>query len=1087
MSRSTVSGAGATAAASNRPLRESAPVAADLSPLDLPYDFPTAPRDTSISPAARSRVLDQELAAGVERLTADGRGSRAAVLLTAWQVLLHRWTGQNDIAVGIGHAGQRRLVRLDTSGNPSFHGLLQRARETSADSLPEGGAQVEFGAAEEPAPAGMGWELRMTWDVQGDTMPLALHYDARRFQPETIDRLLGSYQTLLSRAVHHPDEPIDVLPVVPSEELRKVLFDWNATELPYDRGQCIHEAFARHVREKPEAIAVVGGEERWSYAQLDAAAERLSTVLQSRGVGPETLVGLHLPRTPWLLAGMLGILKAGGAYVPLDPSYPKERLQTIVADSRMSVLVTEHSLRGRIGAGSVDEVCVDDLPEPARDRLPPAAPKVTSSNLAYVIYTSGSTGEPKGVCLTHQAVAALVAWAAGLYGFSEIAGVLFATSASFDVSVFETLVPLCLGGKIIVAPNLLEIGRLAARDEIRLVCGVPSAMAEVVRARALPRSVITVNVAGEPCPQSLIDSLYELGHVRQVYDVYGPTETTVYSTGGRREAGGRPTIGRPLPNEQAYVLDDNFQPVPVGVRGELFIGGDKLARGYLNRPALTAERFLEVPALPGRRLYRTGDAVRWRADGTLEYLGRLDRQVKIRGFRVEPSEVEAVVRSHGAVADCAVVPRVDPSGLKILAAYIVGKDAAPDLDAIKAHVARRLPDHLVPSAFLALPALPRSPNGKLDVRQLPAPESATRRQRYLPPRDGLEQQLVRIWEEVLGVRPIGIEDRFLDLGGHSLLAARMALQLEQKFGQKIPVSILFRAPTVAALARAIREENLAEAGLSLVEIQPKGSRVPIFWLHTLGGDNGAGLFTYEPLSRHLGPDQPSYGLVAPPGPQPETLEEMAAFYAREIRTVRPHGPYILAGYCFGGVLAYEVARQLAAAGAAVERVILLDAAPPSPPGMPGVFSRAFARHLAVELPAWLRVACGNPSDFVRRGERVVRRIVGRVLRPFQPAKAPQPAPGGLSDVMAMEAYPAEFKAAAEAHWRALANYRSRPFAGRLLVLRTYRPRLLMYPLEFQWSLLSPHVESEVVPGNHASLLEEPQVAAVAAAINRRLA
>jgi thioesterase domain-containing protein/acyl carrier protein len=352
----------------------------------------------------------------------------------------------------------------------------------------------------------------------------------------------------------------------------------------------------------------------------------------------------------------------------------------------------------------------------------------------------------------------------------------------------------------------------------------------------------------------------------------------------------------------------------------------------------------------------------------------------------------------------------------------------------------------------------------------------------------LEQQLIRIWEEVLGVKPIGIDDRFLDLGGHSLLAARMMAQVEKKFGRKIPVSILFRASTVEKLARAIREEGLAEAGTALVEIQPHGSRPPIFWLHTLGGDGGSGLFTYAQLAQQLGPDQPSYGLVAPPGPQPATLEEMAAYYAREIRSVQPKGPYQVGGYCFGGVLAYEVARQLAPAGDPQGRVILLEAAPGNPPpGQPGLFSLSFVSHLCRTLPAWSAAALGDPRDLWRRGQHIGQRIWklarSRLGRRRESQVNPAQQLGTFIDVTN---YPAEFRAHAEAHWRAFIGYRPRPFSGRLLVLHTPRPRLLMYSPGFLWRLLAPHVEARVLSGTHDNLLQAPQVGHVAQAVREVL-
>ena len=844
--------------------------------------------------------------------------------------------------------------------------------------------------------------------------------------------------------------------------------------LPFHSAGCVHVAFEQQVRKSPEAIAITWGQENWTYARLDFEANRLAATLRQEGVGPDVLVGIYLHRTPRLLAGILGILKAGGAYVPLDPAYPQERLQFIAEDTRMPLLVTERGLSQGLTVTAVRSICLDDVNPAVREgNLPRQNP--TADNLAYVLYTSGSTGRPKGVCVPHRGVVALTAWAESLYSRDELSGVLFATSVCFDVSVFESLVPLCLGGRIVLVENLLAIGTPSSGANVTLASGVPSAMAEVVRAGLVPASVRTVNVAGEPCPQSLVDALYALGHVEKVYDVYGPTETTVYSIGGLRRPGGVASIGRPLPNEQAYVLDAALNPVAIGIRGELFIGGAKLARGYLHRPELTAEKFREVPGLPGERLYRTGDAARWRANGTLEFLGRLDRQVKIRGFRVEPGEIETALREYPGVRECAVVPRDDATGTQILVAYVAGPKSDADLEDLRGFLAGKLPVQLVPTSFISLDALPRSPNGKLDLQALPVfrPMTAPVSQRVAA-RDDLESRLVRIWEEVLGVAPIGIHDRFVDLGGHSLLAARLAAEVEKQFGRKLSLSVLFKAPTVELLARAIRNGTVEATASLVLEIQPLGDKPPLFWLHTLGGDGGgAGLFTYDKLARMLGPEQPSYGLIAPHGKPPVTLEEMAAGYIQEIRKVQPVGPYLVGGYCFGGVLAYEVARQLAAEGASIALVVLLDAAPVWVPGLPGPFSFASLAHVARSLPEWAAAAFGDLPDLRQRMGLWRNRLRKK-------ARADRAAGGArLDDFLDMEKYPAEFKAYAEAHGRALLAYRPKPFSGRLALFRTHRPRLTMFPAERLWRLLGCEVEVKIVPGTHADLLNEPQVSLVA--------
>lgn len=1106
--------------------------------LDLPYDFPATGKPTATVPSARVELtLSPELACALQDFALREQVTADHLWLAAFHTLLHRWTQQGDTVVGwlpstelaadpvraIGPLANPQPSRATFTANPSFREFLRsvQSESVSAGSLPTltieqlattlrpghtaernplvhvllemrppppelESAGAHFLVVDLPPPRSR-YDLALTITPHATAPRLALDYHRERFLPETAQRFLRSFETLLQGIVAQPADAIGALPVIPAAELHQLLVDWNDNALPFHRDLCLHELFERQARAKPDAVAVVGETERVTYAQLNDSAERLAAVLRSHGVEADSLVGVYLQRTPRLLTGILGVLKADAAYVPLDPNYPPDRVRFIMEDTRMRVLVTESTLVDDSIPSDITVICLDQLPPPATASAFPARRRASPQSLAYIIYTSGSTGKPKGVCLPHHAVLAFVAWAEALYSVQELSGVFFATSACFDVSVFEALAPLCLGGKIIIGRNLLEVGTHPARAELTLVSGVPSAMAEVVRTRALPINVRTVNVAGEPCPQALVDDLYALGHIERVYDLYGPTETTVYSVSGLRRPGARASIGRPMNNERVYLLDARQQPVPQGARGELYIGGEKLARGYLHRPDLTAEKFLEVACLPGQRLYRTGDAVRWLPDGTLEYLGRLDRQVKIRGFRVEPGEVEAVLRQHPAVQECAVVPRDDGAGAKMLVAYVVRRDASSDVDAWRRFLEDRLPEYLVPTSFVPLPSLPKSPNGKLDVRALPAPHAQpARSHEYTPPRDAVQQQLVRVWEDVLGVKPIGIHDRFVDLGGHSLMAVRMAAQVERKFGRRLPLSILFRAPTIEKLAAAIRTEGLISSRSSLVEIQPEGIKPPIFWLHTLGGGNGAGLFRYEKLARRLGADQPSYGLVAPPGEQPPTFEAMAEFYLREIRAVQPRGPYHVGGYCFGGVLAYEVARQLEAAGEKVT-VIMLDALPPNAPGLPGKFSLAFASHLSRALVPWLVQGLKDPHGFAWRAGKLIQRTLRRGRGILPTTNAPTSNNGEeLGDFIDMSQYPAEFRAHAAAHWRAMKAYHPGQFGGRIILLHTKKTMLLNYSPAYQWRQLAQDVVVDIVPGNHADLLEEPQVTAVAQTIASRL-
>jgi amino acid adenylation domain-containing protein len=586
------------------------------------------------------------------------------------------------------------------------------------------------------------------------------------------------------------------------EEREQVVVEWNRTGMDYPRERTWVELFEEQVRRSPEATALVFGEQRLSYEELNGKANGLARHLRGLGVGPETMVGICLERSVEMVLGILGVLKAGGAYLPMDPLYPAERLGFMLEDAQVSVVLSQEKIQRQWPAGTkvVDVEKVDG--EEAGNLELLSKPE----QLAYVIYTSGSTGRPKGVALEHRSLNAFAHWARGVYGGEELDGVLAGTSICFDLSVFELLVPLCWGGKIILAANVLELPELGAAGEVRLINTVPSAAAELVRMKAIPSTVEVINLAGEPLRQSLADQLYGLGTVKKVYDLYGPTEDTVYSTCALRQAGGRETIGRPLANKQTYIVDEQMEPVPVGVVGELYIGGEGLARGYLKRAELTAERFVESR---WGRVYKTGDLARYGADGNIEFLGRADHQVKIRGFRIELGEIETQLRQHGGVREAVVVAR-EEGGEKRLVGY-VGAEKGLSVNELKEHLKKRLPDYMVPGAIVILDKLPLTPNGKVDRKALPAPDmTVIEAKDFTAPRTQTERILAEIWCKLLNLAQVGIHDNYFRLGGHSLLAIRVVSRIREAFQIDLPMSSIFEAPTVAELARMVERQLLAE-------------------------------------------------------------------------------------------------------------------------------------------------------------------------------------------------------------------------------------------------------------------------------------
>ncbi|HEX2077660.1 MAG TPA: amino acid adenylation domain-containing protein [Longimicrobium sp.] len=832
--------------------------------LELPTDRPR-PLVQGNAGGRRAFHLPAETTAALRELARGEGVTLFMVLLGAWQALLARYAAVEDVSVGSPVAGRTRVetegligffantlvLRTDLSGDPAFRQLLARVRETTLNAYhhqdvpfeklveelrPERVLshtplfQVLFSLQNAPretlalgtvaarplpvasgaAPFDLGLELAE--DARG--ISGGLGYRTELFDAATIDRMLDHFGALLRTVAAEPDRRLsEVALLAPAE--RERLASWNRTASPLPAERRVHRLVQAQAARTPDAPAVRFHHAVVTYAELELRANRLANALRARGVGPEVRVGLLLERTPELLVAMLAVLKAGGAYVPLDPAYPAERVRWMLDDASVRVLLTAGDTEApEFGGGVLRLDAEAEAIAAAGDEAPESG--VADQNLAYVIYTSGSTGRPKGVQVEHRSVASLLHWLNEHVRPEERAGVLASTSATFDVSVAEIFDTLVRGGTLVLVENALELARVPAA-QVRSAYMVPSAAAELLRAGALPEG-FTLNLAGEALPPALAQALYD-GGVGRVANIYGPTEATVYASSGVVEPGsGRATIGRPITNVRTCVLDARLQPVPVGVAGELFLGGRGIARGYLGRPALTAEKFVPDPFSdqPGARMYRTGDRVRWTPEGEVEYLGRMDQQVKIRGFRIEPGEVERVMEEHPAVAEAVVTVREDRPGDRRLVAYVVPAPGADPAAAgeVQRLLRERLPAYMVPSATVILPALRRTSSGKVDRNALPAPV-LPRAAGGAPPGSEMERRVAALWEEVLGVERVGVDENFFDLGGHSLLAARLQARLAAELRREVPLVELFQFPTVRALAERLRggaDESAASQG-----------------------------------------------------------------------------------------------------------------------------------------------------------------------------------------------------------------------------------------------------------------------------------
>ncbi|MFO0762808.1 MAG: non-ribosomal peptide synthase/polyketide synthase, partial [Byssovorax sp.] len=826
--------------------------------LDLPADHPRPPVPSHRG-ARRVFGLPPAVAAGLRALAQQQGVTTFMLLLAAFDVLLHRYTGQESILVGSPVAGRGRaetegligffvntlVLRADLDPELPFLDLLSRVRETCLGAYAHADVpferlvqklaperdlsrsplfQVMFvhQSAGDEAPTGSGrrgvsveattakFDLMLTMSEGKNRLGGSIEYALDLFEAPTIDRLVTHLAALLEGILAEPRTPIGDLPLLGKGE-EELLARWNATGMDFPRDALLHELVEAQVDRTPEAIALVDGTERITYREMDRRSNRLAHALRRRGVGPDVLVGVCMRRSASMVIALMAILKAGGAYVPLDPAYPTQRLAQILEDASARAVLSEEAVASVLPSHGSETILLDRDAASFQGESDARPARITSPrDLAYVLFTSGSTGRPKGVAIEHHSPVCLICWAKDVYSPADTAGVLLATSICFDLSVFELFLPLASGGKLIVAENALALPELPAAHEVTLVNTVPTAIAELMRSGGVPASVRIVCLAGEALSQSLVARVYEQPTIERVYNLYGPTEDTTYSTFTLVPRGAPVTIGRPIANGQAYVLDTRRRPMPIGVPGEIYLGGEGLARGYLGRPDLTAERFVDDPFHPGERLYRTSDVGRFRADGEIEYLGRIDHQVKVRGFRIELGEIEAVLRQHAEVKDVVVLAREDVPGQKRLVAYLTGKDGArPEDGSLRAFVASKLPDFMVPSVFVVLDKLPLTPNGKIDRKALPAPDALPEPERdVVRPRTVVEHKLAEIWAAVLRVKEVSVHDNFFASGGDSILSIQIVSRA-QKAGLKITPQQIFRFPTVAGLAAVAEQLGVA--------------------------------------------------------------------------------------------------------------------------------------------------------------------------------------------------------------------------------------------------------------------------------------
>jgi amino acid adenylation domain-containing protein len=1088
--------------------------------IDLPTDKPRPTVKTS-SGAEKSVFMGNGLLHRLKSFSQQEGVSLFMLMLAAFKVLLYRYTSQEDILVGTPIAGRNRsemerligffintlVLRTDLSGDPTFYELLGRVRKVALgafkhqdipfeklveelqperDTSREPLLQVVFvvqNAPTEPlqlpgltlsslpaTSSSSEFDLTLVINESGEDVGASINYATDLFEERSIERLLRHYHTLLEDIVTNPGKRISRLSLLSEAERAQLLPHFSGEESTHKNTACIHELFQQQVEQSPDAIALAYEGEQLTYKELNERANQVAHYLISRGVKAETLVGICMERGFEMIVGLLGVLKAGGAYVPLDPAYPKARLEYMVRDSGAELILTQQRLIEQMPETSAEKVSIDgQWEEISRQSRENTASKVDADNLAYVMYTSGSTGEPKGVMVQHKGLVNLSYAQGELFDVSPEDRVLQFASISFDASISEIMMALSRGARLCLArqSELIpgpEFVKMLEREKISNVTMPPSALAVMPEAEL--KEMKTLIVAGETCSAEIVRK-WKKG--RRMYNAYGPTETSVCATAGECEGGNRrPDIGEAIKNTNVYILDKEMEIVPVGVSGEIYVGGEGLARGYKGRAEVTADKYRPNPhGGKGERMYATGDIGRRRDDGKIEYIGRKDEQVKVRGFRIETGEIESALIQHEFVRDAVVSLYNAGNGNNQLIGYVVPEReheiSASDL---KQFLSQRIPEYMLPAAFISLSSIPLTPNGKVDRRNLPLPDLQRLRVQKdcVAPSTESEMAVAAIWKDVLGLSEVSIDESFFDIGGHSLSLVQVQSRLNSRFETDVAMIELFRYSTIRRLAEYLDQAELSsDSALRkppslLAELRAGDSDHPLFLIHGMGG----GIFNYRDLASQFDGNQAVYGIQAmglDGSEEPfDRVELMASHYIEVMRERQPEGPYFLGGASFGGLVAYEMAQLLSAQKQKVDFLALIDTPGPGqmperPEGDANILSSLLGN--VISLPA-------DQLQMLDPDEQIVFAL--------EQMRAANVLPSGIGFTEAKRILKI---------WRtnaeAMFDYVPRPYTGRVTFFRAV-DRSGGYPPnpESPWiDMAGDGIEIHVVPGNHNTMLLNP--------------
>ncbi|HEY9836625.1 MAG TPA: amino acid adenylation domain-containing protein, partial [Vampirovibrionales bacterium] len=1116
-----------------------------LSPLNLPSDRPRPPIP-SYRGGKHQFTLSHTLTAALKQLSQQTETTLFITLLAAFKTLLYRYTGQTDMAIGspianrnhqeleglIGFFVNSLVLRTNLSTNPTFLALLTQVksvafaaythqdlpfeklveelhpqRDLSQNPL----FQVSFSLQNTPTNAlelpGLTLSL-LDWDIPRAKLDLEVNfweeanqikgqviYSTDLFDSSTIIRWMGHLQTLLSAIVTNPNQQISDLPILTPVERDCLLFEFNSPTYPsLPQPQLQHPSFLHLfeeiVRRSPHQIALVSGETSLTYQDLHHHSNQIARYLQQWGVKPEEFVGLCLPPSSEAIAWILGILKAGGVYLYCDPTYPSERLLFILSDAEVSLLVTRSPF---VPSPTPPQLSILDLAQ-HQEAIGQQNSKnlpyfITLNHLAYVIYTSGSTGKPKGVLIEHRGLYNLILAQKQVFKFNQQSRILQFASFNFDASIFEIVMALSTGATLYLADPESRYGGIALMTFLRKfkithACLTPSVLSTLPSGE-LP-ALNTLISAGESCSPALAQPWVNACHF---FNAYGPTESTVWATVAEiTEITQNLPIGRPIPNIQIYLLDANLQPVPIGISGELYIGGEGIARGYLNRQQLNSERFITHTFIPEKtvRLYKTGDLARYRTDGNLEFLGRLDHQVKIRGYRVELREIETIITQYFNLKQARVIA-TDPNQL---VAYLVPNENQPiDRNELQNVLSKTLPGYMIPQELIVLDSLPLTDRGKLDCTQLPTPKTLTPGT-FIPPGNPSEAALAKIWETLLKCDRVGMNDNFFDLGGNSLLAVRLLTQINQQFQQQLPVSALFLNPTVQGLTDCLFSELNTLPCSPLVPIQTQGTNPPFFCIHPILGV----VFPYYELASHLGKNHPFYALQ-PQGidgnsPPLTRIEDMAAYYIKAMQIIQAEGPYFIGGWSFGGLVAFEMAQQLQKAGHAIGLLAVLDTLAPVSTHRPSLWQGGKFLFTTAARSIWpflrdyvylmTQQKQGEQKELDPRGDRLPQRVhpLFKFLHRYLAQTTLAQSLHSTSDRRLLrEVALGPLIPIFQANSQAVLHYKPSIYPDRITVMRSSDQAIAPgQDPHLGWGQLTEEpIKLIPIPGNHLTMLRKPQV------------